>query len=58
MEAGPWLSWGPSFVYFSVSLARSKTITWLLVFMFSYELPVSLALPPLWQQAAGLGNQR
>lgn len=46
------------FLCFSISLARNETITWLLAFLFSWEPTTSLALPPSWQQAAGLGNQR
>lgn len=56
MGAGPWLSLGPSFVYFSISLARTETTTWLLTFLFSWEPPTSLALLPPWQQATVLGN--
>lgn len=37
MGAGPWLSLGPRFVYFSISLARTETTTWLLAFLFSRE---------------------
>lgn len=32
MGAGPWFSLGPSLVYFSTSLARTETTSWLLVF--------------------------
>lgn len=61
MGAGPWLSLGPSFVYFSISLARTETTTWLLAFLFSWEPPTSLVLPypgsrqQVWETRSGGG---